>query len=50
MDASVRGVAKPLGGEKGSIIPVIVGKQFTRIDTDGTFEVSGLNPECRYEV
>ena len=50
LDASVRGIARPLGGEKGSVLPVIVGEQFTWTDTDGTFEVSGLNPESRYEV
>ena len=50
LDASVRGVARPLGGEQGSVLPVIVGQQFTWTDRDGNFEVSGLNPDSLYEL
>ena len=48
--ASVSGVAKRLGGNEGSVLPVIVGEQFTWTDTDGTFSVSGLNPDSRYKL
>lgn len=50
LDASVRGVARPFGDEDGSVLPVIVGDQFAWTGADGSFEVSGLNPESRYEL
>ena len=50
LDASVRGVAKRLGGNVGSVLPVIVGEQFTWTGSDGSFSVSGLNPDSRYKL
>ncbi len=50
LDASLRGVARRLGANEGSVLPVLVGEQFTWTDGDGTFAVSGLNPESRYEL
>ena len=50
LGASVRGVARPFGGEEGSVLPVVIGKQFTWTDGDGNFRVSGLNPDSRYEL